>query len=116
MFGYGVDLGSVGATSVSTLFSLGMCQDEAIQFLGMDGLTVLPSLWKSYFANDLAALTFFHKDYSESSKLSSDLDDQISKDSIAAAGQDYATLTTLAARQAFAATQLVGSDDKHYLF
>lgn len=93
-----------------------MCQDEAIQFLGMDGLTVLPSLWKSYFANDLAALTFFHKDYSESSKLSSDLDDQISKDSIAAAGQDYATLTTLAARQAFAATQLVGSDDKHYLF
>ncbi|KAF1357478.1 DUF1793-domain-containing protein [Lizonia empirigonia] len=116
VFGYGIDLGSVGATSVSTLFSLGLCQDEAIQFLGMDGLTVLPSLWKSYFANDLAALTFFHKDYSESSKLSSDLDNQVLEDSIAAAGQDYATLTTLAARQAFAATQLVGTDDKHYLF
>ena len=116
VFGYGVDLGSVGTSSVSTLFSLGLCQDQAIQFLGADGLTILPSLWKSYFADDVAALTFFHKDYSQSSTLSSNLDDQISKDSIAAAGQDYATLTTLAARQAFAATQLVGTEDKHYLF
>ncbi|KAF2633090.1 glutaminase GtaA [Macroventuria anomochaeta] len=116
VFGYGISLGSVGASPVSTLFSLGLCQDEAIQFLGADGLAILPSLWKSYFADDLAALTFFHKDYPESSKLSSDLDDRISKDSIAAAGQDYAILTTLAARQAFAATQLVGTGDKHYLF
>jgi hypothetical protein len=116
VFGYGVDLGSVGASPVSTLFSMGLCQDEAIQFLGADGLTVLPSLWKSYFADDVAALTFFHKDYSESSKLSSELDDQILKDSIAAAGQNYATLSTLAARQAFAATQLVGTEEKHYLF
>ncbi|KAF3037226.1 hypothetical protein E8E12_005318 [Didymella heteroderae] len=37
-------------------------------------------------------------------------------DPIAAAGQDYATLTTQAARQAFAATQLFGADDKLYLF
>lgn len=116
VFGYGVDLGSVGSGTVSTLFSLGLCQDEAVQFLGADGLVTLPSLWKSYFADDLDALTFFQKDFSESSKLSSELDDQISKDSIAAAGQDYATLTTLAARQAFAATQLVGTEDKHYLF
>lgn len=116
VFGFGIDLGSVGASSVTTLFSLGLCQDEAIQFLGTDGLTILPSLWKSYFADDLAALSFFHKDFSESSQLSSALDDQISKDSIAAAGQDYATLTTLAARQAFAATQLVGTEDKYYLF
>jgi hypothetical protein len=116
IFGYAIDLGLVGASSVSTLFSLGLCQDEAIQFLGADGLAILPSLWTSYFPDDLAALSFFHKDYSNSSILSSELDDQIEKDSIAAAGQDYATLTTLAARQAFAATQLVGTEDKHYLF
>lgn len=116
MFGYGVYLGQVGSTPVSTLFSLGLCQDEAVQFLGADGLVTLPSLWKSYFLDDIDALTFFQKDFPESSRLSSVFDNQISKDSIAAAGQDYATLTTLAARQAFAATQLVGTDDKHYLF
>jgi hypothetical protein len=93
-----------------------LCQDKAVQFLGADGLTVLPSLWKSYFADDLEALTFFHEEYSEYSQVSTTLDDQIRGDSIAAAGQDYATLTTLATRQAFAATQLVGTEDKHYLF
>jgi hypothetical protein len=116
VFGYGVNLGAVKASTISTLFSLGLCQDEAIQFLGADGLTVLPSLWKSYFADDLEALAFFHEEYSEYSQVSTTLDDQIREDSIAAAGQDYATLTTLATRQAFAATQLVGTEDKHYLF
>ena len=116
VFGYSVDLGSVGASTISTLFSLGLCQDESIQFLGKNGMTILPSLWKSYFVDDLTALSFFHRDYTESNRLSSSLDDQISKDSIAAAGRDYATLTTLAARQAFAATQLVGTEGKHYLF
>ena len=116
VFGYGIDLGAVKESAVSTLFSLGLCQDKAVQFLGADGLTVLPSLWKSYFADDLEALTFFHDEYSEYSQVSTTLDDQIRDDSIAAAGQDYATLTTLATRQAFAATQLVGTENKHYLF
>jgi hypothetical protein len=44
------------------------------------------------------------------------LDDKILKDSIAAAGEDYAILTMLAARQAFGATQLVGTQEKHFLF
>ena len=116
VFGYGIDLGAVKESAVSTLFSLGLCQDKAVQFLGADGLTVLPSLWKSYFADDLEALTFFHDEYSEYNQISTTLDDRIREDSIAAAGQDYATLTTLATRQAFAATQLVGTEDKHYLF
>lgn len=111
-----MDLGSVGSEAKSNLFTIGLCQDEAIQFLGADGLTTLPSLWKSYFSDDLAALSFFHNDYDESSKLSTELDDKISKDSKAVAGENYAVLTTLAARQAFAATQLVGTEDKHYLF
>ncbi|KAF2997083.1 hypothetical protein E8E13_002957 [Curvularia kusanoi] len=116
VFGYGVDLETVNASTVSTLFSLGFCQDEAVQFLGANGLTNLPSLWKDYFTNGVEALKFFHQDYSESSKLSTALDEQIQEDSVTAAGQDYATLTTLATRQAFAATQLVGTEDKHYLF
>ncbi|KAF2260386.1 glutaminase GtaA [Lojkania enalia] len=117
VFGYAVDLGSVvsGATT-SNLFTIGLCQEEAIQFLGKDGLSTLPSFWKSYFDDDLAALSFFHKDYSESSRLSLELDEKIAADSVNAAGEDYLTLTSLAARQAFGATQLVGTEDKHFLF
>ncbi|KAH6642116.1 hypothetical protein C7974DRAFT_95565 [Boeremia exigua] len=116
VFGYAVDIKTVGNSPVSTLFSLGLCQNEAVQFLGADGLVNLPSLWRNYFADDLEALVFFQKDYSEYRKISSDLDAQVLEDSITAAGKDYAVLTTLAARQAFGATQLVGTGEKHYLF
>lgn len=61
-------------------------------------------------------LTYFHRDFAEANRLSSDLDKKIDRDSRAAAGQDYATLTTLAVRQVFAATQLVGNTDKVHLF
>ncbi|KAH3912897.1 hypothetical protein HBH56_108920 [Parastagonospora nodorum] len=116
VFAYAVDLGTVGTKPTSNLFTIGLCQDDAIQFSGDDVLKPVPSLWKDEFGNDTAALSFFHKDYTESSKLSSELDDQISRDSKAAGGDNYAILTTLATRQAFAAAQLVGTKDKHYLF
>jgi hypothetical protein len=64
----------------------------------------------------LAALSYFHKDHNESSKLSTQLDAKIQKDSKAAGGDNYAVLTTLATRQSFGATQLVGTADKHFLF
>lgn len=116
VFGYALDMQSVGSEARSQLFTIGLCQDEAIQFLGADGLTTLPSFWRSYFGNDLSALSFFYNDYAEFTSLSTQLDDKISSDSKAAAGDDYAILTTLAARQAFGATQLVGTERKHYLF
>lgn len=106
----------MGSKATSNLFTIGLCQSDAIQFLGKDGLKTVPSLWQGYHNDDLAALSFFHKDYSESEKLSMQLDEKISKDSKAAGGDNYATLTTLAARQAFGATQLVGTEEKHYLF
>jgi hypothetical protein len=116
VFGYAVDMGSVGTDPKSQLFTIGLYQDQAINFLGAKGLTTLPSLWKGYFKDDLAALSFFYNDHGESSKLSTKLDDQISSDSKAVAGDDYAILTTLAVRQSFGATQLVGTAEKHYLF
>jgi hypothetical protein len=48
--------------------------------------------------------------------LSSALDNQVASDSKAAAGQNYLTLTSLSARQAFGATQLCGTPDQTYLF
>jgi hypothetical protein len=116
VFGYSIDLGDVGSEAKSNLFTIGLCQDDALQFLGKDGLRNVPSLWKDYHNSDVAALSFFHKDFSKSSELSAQLDDKISKDSIAAAGENYKIVTTLAARQAFGGTQLVGTKDQHYFF
>lgn len=48
--------------------------------------------------------------------ISDGTDDRIMGDSIAAGGQDYLTITSLSARQAFAAVQLCGTDAKRYLF
>lgn len=55
-FGFAVDLGSVDATAVSTLFSLGLTQEQAIQFDGATGNVSVPSLWTSYFATELDAV------------------------------------------------------------
>ncbi|KAF2646103.1 glutaminase GtaA [Massarina eburnea CBS 473.64] len=116
VFGYAVDLGTVGSSVKETLFTIGLYQDQAIQFLGANGQTILPSLWASYFSDELAALSFFYQDYSESNSISSALDSKIASDSKNVAGDNYAVLTSLAARQAFGAVQLVGTQDKHYLF
>ncbi|KAJ5248318.1 hypothetical protein N7497_008379 [Penicillium chrysogenum] len=116
VFGFSYDLGSVDSSPVSTLFSLGLTQDEAIQYEGASQYAPVPSLWKSYFATELAALSFFHKDYTESSNLASSLDRRVAQDSIATAGQDYLVVTSLSVRQAFGATQLCGTQDKMYMF
>ena len=55
-FGFAVDLGSVGTTAVSTLFSIGLTQEQAIQFDGANGDVSVPSLWTSYFSTELDAV------------------------------------------------------------
>lgn len=56
-FGFAVDLGSVDATTVSTLFSLGLTQEQAIQFDGASGNVSVPSLWTNYFSTELDAVS-----------------------------------------------------------
>lgn len=112
---HAIDLGPIGSEPIPTLFTIGLCQDPAIQFLGQDGLKDVPPLWKSYFVDDLAALSFFHKDYSISSNLST-LDSRIASDSHHFSGANYATITSLSACRAFGAAQLVGTSERHLLF
>jgi len=57
VFAFAKDLGSVGSSSVSTLFQLSLHQKDAIQFLGESGVQVVPSLWTSYFSDDVAAVS-----------------------------------------------------------
>lgn len=116
VFGFSSDLGSVSSAPVNTLFSLGLAQEEAIQYEGSSSYSSIPSLWKSYFDTELEALSFFHYDFEASNYLSSSFDSQVARDSLAVAGQDYLTLTSLSARQAFGATQLCGTEDNMLMF
>ncbi|KAL3471278.1 hypothetical protein BJX99DRAFT_29762 [Aspergillus californicus] len=116
VFGFSHDLGAI-ELSTNVLFSIGLAQYEAVQYTGSsETLVPMASLWTGYFSTALEALDFFHHDYQGSNTISSNLDAQIAQDSIAAAGQDYLTITSLSTRQAFAATQLCGSLENPYLF
>ncbi|KAI1434171.1 glutaminase GtaA [Xylaria sp. CBS 124048] len=117
VFGFAQNLGSVSKKSVNTVFTIGLTQDDAIQLLGKgSGLTTYPSLWKSYFKSGLAAMTFFYKDYKTAAGLATSLDNQVASDSIAAAGQDYLTITSLSVRQTFGALQFTGTSSNPLVF
>lgn len=60
VFGFAVDLGTLSkGDSASTLYTLGVTQEFAIQFVGADGPTEqpVPSLWTSYFDTELDAVS-----------------------------------------------------------
>lgn len=103
--------------AVEKLFTLGIVQDRVIHFAGhTQALTPIPGLWSSFWTDQLDALAAFYNDYEHAKKASQDLDDRIQSDSERAAGQDYATITTLALRQAFGGLQFAGTPSKPYIF
>ncbi|RYP39349.1 hypothetical protein DL767_002260 [Monosporascus sp. MG133] len=117
VFGFAKDLGYVNGSTMSTVFSIGLTQDAAIKLLGEgDGFTTYSSLWKSYFRTGLEAMTFFYNDYDEASRIATDLDNKIAADSLAAAGQDYLTITSLSVRQTFGALQFTGTAEDPVVF
>lgn len=61
-------------------------------------------------------MTFFYNDYQESTGLATDLDNKVASDSLAAAGQNYLTLTSLSVRQTFGALQFTGTDSDPLVF
>ena len=56
-FGFAVDLGSVASAPVSTLFTIGLTQEQAFQFDGASGNVSVPSLWTSYYPTELDAVS-----------------------------------------------------------
>jgi hypothetical protein len=56
VFGFASDLGSV-TRPVSTTYSLGLAQEQAIQFDGATGIIPLNSLWTSYWSSDADAVS-----------------------------------------------------------
>ncbi|CZT07439.1 probable glutaminase A [Rhynchosporium graminicola] len=113
VFAFSNALGSVGNTPVSTLYTIVHAQKNAIYFNGANGLASLTSLWTSYWSTDLGMVNYFHKDWPSNTGA---LDHKIAVDSLKTGGQDYLTITSLSARQAFGAVQLCGTPAKPYLF
>jgi hypothetical protein len=56
VFAFAHDLGSVDYR-VSTLYTLGLTQEEALQFDGATGVVPLTSLWTSYFSSETDAVS-----------------------------------------------------------
>ncbi len=56
VFGCSIDLGAVN-DPVSTVYALGLTQEEAVQFDGETGVVPVTSLWTSYFSSELDAVS-----------------------------------------------------------
>ncbi|KAM7186314.1 protein of unknown function (DUF1793) domain containing protein [Naviculisporaceae sp. PSN 640] len=117
VFAFAHDLGSVKTDEVERLFTLGLVQDQVIQFAGTSGqLQSLPGLWKSYYEDDISSVIAFYDDYDHANTVCQRLDGEIKTDSENTAGRDYSTITTLAVRQTFGALQYAGNASHPYIF
>lgn len=117
VFAFALDLGSVGSSPESALFTLTLSQEQAVQFeYDTNKVQQLPPLWTSYFSSENELVSFFYNDWSNAQTSATSIDTKVATDSLANAGQDYLTITSLAVRQVFATTQLAGSQDSYYLF
>ncbi|KAF2212262.1 hypothetical protein CERZMDRAFT_112001 [Cercospora zeae-maydis SCOH1-5] len=117
VFGYAVDVGQLGSTTQSTLFQISLHQQNCVQFQGTkDGVQSLPCMVINYFSKETDAMKWFYDDYSNAEALSSSFDSQVQSDSVAAGGADYAKITSLAARQAFGATEFANNPENPLLF
>lgn len=119
VFGFAVNMGQISGPvceGKSTLFMLSLHQEACITFAGASGNVTLPCMWTNYFDSEPEAVSYFYADFEEVSAESTTFDGQVQQDSVAAGGQDYATLTTLSARQAFGTLAYVNSPDEPLVF
>ena len=112
-FGFARALGFVGKTATKPFTVLiGRVRTPAINYLG----TSIASLWTKYFPSYEAMLAFAYKDAASAIKRADAFDTNLANASAAIGGPDYAALTALSLRQAFAATELTGTIKNPYMF
>jgi len=117
VFAFSHDLGDVTGAA-EKLFSLGIIQDQVIDFAGLpDGkMRPVPGLWRSYWLDDMGSVKEFFHTYNYAKGLMNRLDSIIWKSSVDVGGVDYATITSLSLRQLFGGLQYAGTADKPYIF
>ena len=117
VFGYAVNVGSLGSTTQSTLWQISLHQQNCVRFQGTKAaVQKLRCMWTNYFSSETAAAQWFYNDYSNAKSMATSFDSKVQSDSVAAGGTDYAKLTTLAVRQAFGATEFANTPDKPLLW
>lgn len=106
VLGFAFDVGQVTASaSAPVTLVLGHARDPAISYLG----TPVSPLWKAYWPTWEAMVAFAYDDAAGAASRGAALDGRIVSDALAAGGASYAALCTLALRQAFGGTELVGT-------
>ncbi|KAJ9156616.1 Glutaminase-like protein [Pleurostoma richardsiae] len=117
VFAFSKDLGFVSEDEEEVLFSIGLTQDTIVNFEGEGGgATATTAVWKSAYETGVDAMVAFYKTFSVASSYAERLDNQIQDDSVAAAGEDYATITTLAVRQTFGGLAVATGPNQDYIF
>jgi len=113
VFAFDFNLGRVGNRSGKPLVMvLGDARDPAVSYLQHP----VPPLWKSYWPTWQQMLTFAYSDAQPARDRADLLDRRITADATKAGGPKYAALCALALRQAFGATEMVGTADKPWMF
>ncbi|EED14629.1 conserved hypothetical protein [Talaromyces stipitatus ATCC 10500] len=112
VFAHSHDVGSVGTTPVSRLFSISLCHDNPIQYTTSSGVVEQTAYYRNFFDSQIDAVSFFHNDFPTAYEMSTTLDAKLQDDSVNANGENYAVLTTLGLRQAFGGLQWTGTEDE----
>lgn len=113
VFAFNFDLGRVGKKATQPIeLVLGHVRDPAVSYLH----NPVPPLWKSYWPDWTQMVAFFYDDADNALRDADRLDKRVTSDATRAGGPKYAALCTLALRQAFGATELVGTSDKPWMF
>lgn len=116
-FGFAKNLGSVGSTAASVLFTIGVSQDAIINFAETSSSgNTMTALWKAVYATAVDAMVGHFNDFAAAVAESSALDSQIEADTAAAGGANLTILSSLAVRQVFASTAPAVGAQQTYLF
>ncbi|EPE08170.1 glutaminase [Ophiostoma piceae UAMH 11346] len=117
VFALAVDLGSVSTGAQEVLYSIGVVQEKVITFQGdSDGLEELAGLWTTHYSIPEDSFAAFHNNWDQELHDAQTLDAKVHNDAFEAGGQDYASLTTLAVRQAFGGLQVAHGTRQDYIF
>jgi hypothetical protein len=100
----------------SVLFTISHIQDPVTQFASSRGLTFMRPLWQSYFATDMALITFHYEDYKHAAKLAANYSTQLANDAYLSGSDNYKDIVALSARQVMGATSFSGTPDNPILF
>lgn len=116
-FAFAKDLGSVSTEAASILFTIGISQEDIINFAETSSTgTAMTALWKEAYSSGEDAMVAFYNDYSTAVSDSASFDSQIESDTSSAGGQNLTTITSLAVRQVFGAVAPAVGSEQTYLF